>query len=318
MKKLLGLILPIFVFSCGDKADKEVSLPKLKAPSLEKQINRITPLLLWCDGQSASPRKNNLDGRPMCDVGDAMSESGRLLLDGGTSWVPSVWDGVKASIEPSGRPWRAPSYVGKDTSNELSRDQFIGLMEGTVATGNTEPLTRVRAWIKANGNKLCLNPTDGRCDMTPSMWVLSSYVLGENVTGVELAIDEAAINAEAISVPLTYQAYLVMRKIMLLMRLDRLTAAHANAAKIMFKRMPDNLFAQTVYFMSHNGKETDFAVIAEKLAACMEKWEKPGREWNWNKGNVSCVPGTMGHEMVAHGRFLLNLNFRPTGEVALK
>lgn len=283
-----GLVL--FLAACGRK---ETDRPSVPAALLEQDMARVESGLLWaCDLPVEEGRKD-------CS-GDAVSMSGRWLLDGGPD--AKVWAAVKRSIGPEGRPWRAPDRVGVQPTDSFSRDQFVGLIEGTVAMGDREPLRAVWAYAQRTG-ALCPDATDGRCRVTPSVSILAREALGERVTDLERAGDEATLTAEAASVPGTYQAYLVARKVRVKAALGRLTPGYCHSVTVLLSRFPKNLFFRFVN--AQCGKEA-FEPIAEGLKACLSAWPGPGREWAWNGGNQACQAGAQGHEMVAMGRGLIS------------
>jgi len=303
--KIVMLVLSLFLISCGKS--KEAVLPDVTSAALEEQIARVSPSLLWCDGQATSPRKNNIDGRPACDLGDAMSESGHLALVGQFPQEPGILAAMSASIlQTTGQPFRTASYVGKDNQNEFSRDQLSGLIEATLAGLPKDQLGKVIGYVRATG-KLCPHPTDSRCDMTESMWILAKDALGESVASTDRWKDEATVNGEAETVPLGYQANLVTRKVFLKAVGHHLTKGYAHAMMLLHKRAPQNLWMRTVYKVTNGGTPGDFDAIGKDLVACMKTWQKPGTNWSWNQGSVACPSEVMGHELVALAQFLLRV-----------
>jgi hypothetical protein len=295
MLKYLALLL---IVSCG--APKEQ--PRIKDyPALRAQVERVEPLLLWCDGGVAFPRKNNITKQPMCDVGDSLSTTGAVLLLGGIG----DFSVIDRSINADGRPWRHPSYVGKDKSNSFSRDQALGVMEATVATKNKAPLKRLLEYISRT-DKLCPDATDGRCQFTDSVNVLAKDVMGEKVSKAERAKDELTILAEAHVTKPDYTSYLVARKLFLHYRTKTNTFGYRKAVDVLKSRFPDSLHIRTLYAVYH-GKSLDG--VAEALTACLEKWQKPGLDWFGDAVSVECTGKAHGADLVSLGKFLLT--YRP-------
>jgi len=288
----------LFLCSCGPSEVRSPVLPEVQSAALREQIARVKPLLLWCDGVPAFPRKHNIDGRANCDVGDGLSTLGRVALDSDGEYL-SV---VHAAIDSAGRPWRAPSYVGKHTDpNSFSRDQLMGVLEVTRASKNVSAINRILAYVKRTG-RLC--PGDSRCDITPSMQVLINQALGKDISKTERRIDEETIKLEAATVPKGYQTYLVARKLMLHIRYGTLTTQYIKAADTLKKRFPNSLFIRTVYEISHNGK---FLSIADDLAACLSTWKESGLGWVGEGLEQTCPVASHGAELVSLGEFLLGL-----------
>jgi hypothetical protein len=277
MRLLLALCL---LSSCGKRV--EAQPPHGIIEELQAEVERIKPLLLFGCGL---PRESNQD----CS-GDGLSMAGRWLLDG--RFADGTWEAMKASIDPDGKPWRnsnRPEFDG----GSFSRDQYLGLIEATVATGDGEPLRRVRAYAKANGNLLC--PMESKCRVTPSVNLLAYEATGGRASVLERAQDEATLISEASANPPTYQSYLVMRKLNLWHELGHDTPGYRQAASILVKRFPKHIFARYVNVKMNGG---DMGPVATDLLACMKSWNEPGTEW-WGGAFDGCSPVSQGHELVA-------------------
>ncbi|MBF0299483.1 MAG: hypothetical protein HQK51_12230 [Oligoflexia bacterium] len=311
-----------FIFYCylvvtiQDIYAASVSIPKVDNQELQQQINRISPNLLWCDGQATGTDSNNVDHRPNCDVGDAASESGHFTLVGQFSNEEGIFNAMRNSFGLDDQPFRAPSYVGKDSSNEFSRDQTLGFIEATVAgLPYSEGLERIERYYNRNGS-LCPNASDNRCVLTPSMWIYFKDLSGRNVTQLERFLDEQMLNLEASENPLNYRSYLVSRQVFLKAMMGKLTSSYAQAMKTLYKRAPKNLWFRTVYHVTNGGTNTDFENVAKSLVECMKTWNQPGTTFLWSEGNVECTQGLYGHELVSLGHFLLGKS-RANSEVVI-
>lgn len=297
----LPIALCVFAVSCGK--GRETTWPNVVSPTLASEVSRISPRLLWCDGQATSPRKNNIDGRPACDVGDAMTDTGMLLALGNFVGGSQLQDSIIKSIATTGQPYRAPSYVGRDIQNEFSRDQFIGLADATAAGLDEKYLNSVLDYYNRTGS-LCEHPSDNRCTLYPSMITLADDARGRNVTLAERALDEATVAAEARAVPLGYEAYLVSRKIFMRAVTGDLTNSYADSAKVLYKRAPENLWFRTVYKVTNDGTQEEFGAIGKDLAKCMQAWKTPGSTWLGRTGNTACPDDSIGHDLTALATFL--------------
>lgn len=226
--------------------------------------------------------------------GDGVSMAGRWLIDGG--FDAPVWQAIKDSIDSDGRLWRnpqRPSFNG----NSSSRDQLIGLVEATLSSKDTEPLRRVQAYFRAH--RLC--PGDNRCDVTPSVALLVKETLGSKASIAERIQDETTINAEAASVPATYQAYLVMRKLNIHHILGNNTPSYRHAAMLLKRRFPNHLFARYVDILMNGGEKDSVAI---PLTTCLIQWKGPGNKW-WGDAFDGCASSSQGHELVALAQALL-------------
>jgi hypothetical protein len=292
MKRLL---LTLLLSACGSAVTP--AKPTADYPELRAQVERVEPMLLWCDGGVAFPRKNNVTKQPMCDVGDSVSTTGAVLLLGGIG----DFSVINRSIEADGRPWRHPSYVKRDTNNSFSRDQLLGVLEATVATKNKAPLKRLLGYISRTG-KLCPDATDGKCDYTDSVKVLAKDVMGEKVSKLDRAKDELTILAEAHVTKADYTSYLVARKLFLHYRTKTTSAGYTKAVDVLKSRFPNSLHIRTLYAVYH-GKS--LKSIANDLTACLAKWQKPGLDWFGNELN-GCTGREQGAELVALSKTLLH------------
>lgn len=293
MLRHLALLLLI---SCG--SPKEPALPAVESAPLKAAIERVEPLLLWCDGAVAFPRKNNITKQPMCDVGDSLSTTGAVLALGGIG----DFSVIERSIEADGRAWRHPSYVGRDKSNSLSRDQYIGVLEATFATRNFGPLNRLEGYISRTG-KLCPDATDNRCDVTPGVKLLSKFVRKAKFTALERELDENVMLTEAASSPAGYRVYLVARKLMLIYRTGNATGGYTKSVRLLYKRFPKSLYIRVLHSLyvgdSFNGSAKD-------LTACLNGWQKTGLDWFGDGMEVVCPAGSQGAELVALSKFILS------------
>lgn len=305
MKCILFVFILIIMMACG--RSKQPTTVSVLSEELQDQVDRMMPLLYWCDGQASGSGNNNIDGRPHCDVGDGAFSSGFLTLVGKFPQKLSMFAALTASFGPDGQPFRAPSYVGLHTSDEFSRDQALGFIEAAIA-GHPKEYGAARVWeyYKRTG-KLCPHPTDNRCAMTPSTKILFDYILGKSVTQFERAVDAATMLGSASTVPLNYQAALVSYHIFAISKLGKLTAGYANAAAVLYKRAPNNLWFHTLFHMTSRASPEDFQEIARKLHSCMESWQAPGSDWAWSSP-VECNRNAWGQELVALAHLLLNSN----------
>lgn len=299
--KFFMCVLFICLIGCGRKV--EPVWPAVVSQDLASEVSRISPRLFWCDGQATGPRKNNIDGRPNCDLGDAMTDSGMLLLLGNIPGGQSLAAAIQKSITVTGQPFRTPSYVGRDVKNEFSRDQFMGLVDATAAGMNESYLNAVLAYYNRTGS-LCEHPSDNRCTLYPSMITLADDARGRSVTLAERALDEATIATEARLAPLGYEAYLVSRKIFMRAVTKNLTKSYASSAENLYKRAPKNLWFRTLYGITNGGTQDDFNAIGRDLAKCMGAWQTPGSAWLGRTGNTACPVDSVGHDLVALATFL--------------
>lgn len=288
------------LIGCGNT--KEPSEPNINSDSLLEQVERIEELSLWCDGVPAFPFPHPISKIPNCAVGDGVSNAGFAALYGNAD------AGVMPeTVDVNGRPWRAPSYVGLDTSNSYSRDQYIGLLEWTLKTGRKEALQAVFDYEKRTG-RLCPDDTDDRCDLapngSPSLVIRTHDILGLPVQQATRNIDHAIVLGEA-RTSKGYQSVSVSRKIMLSIFTGHPSPEFTKAAKILKDKSPNNLWFDMVYHITNGSDQSEFERIGKSLVECMKLWNgTKGADWAWDQD--VCDARAHGADLAAMGRYLLN------------
>ena len=154
---------------------------------------------------------------------------------------------VRKSQDPeTGRWWRAPTLVGKTTSDSFSRDMFMGLMFYFAATKDRAGLKKWMDYLSANHNKMCPDGSDNRCSIEPSNWGMLGYLyryLGMKPTAlmkfgmVEMS-PETIISA--ITAPRGFELALFADNLFFLRFIHVHTHWMNNTAKIMLARQPNN------------------------------------------------------------------------------
>lgn len=280
----------LLLISCAQA--EEPTRPVVVSARLKNQIERMSPLLAYTCDSMAPARSQGVE----CNTeGDAVSMTGWSLLYGGLG----AWQLIPDSVDENGRPWRNPDRVGGTDPNSFSRDQILGLLEATVASGDTNTLRAVVGYLQRQG-RLC--PGDDRCNITGSIIELWRLVLGEEVSKSERAVNGWTTELEAATVPAGYQAHLVSRKIMLHAELGTLTSSYTKSAATLVRRFPKSLFLRVTNAVANGG---DFIAIADDLAACMESWQGPGNAWIGEEIERGCQTLSYGHEYVSLAKYLL-------------
>lgn len=282
------LIACLMLISCGKV---ETANPSVDSPALKEQVERVEPLLAWtCDGRVPARRHDF----PCVKEGDAISMTGSVLMLGGIGDFSVILD----SIDQDGKLWRNPERINNDTEPTCSRDQVLGLLEGSVATGNRSGLQSFMHYLSKNG-RACDHDA---CRITPSIRTLFADVLGEKVSEAERAFDAETLMVEAEAVPPNYQAYLVARKIMLHIQTKTLTTGYAKAAKRLSQRFPESLYIETVNNVA-SGENHKHLIKA--LTACLRDWKQPGPDWFGSATESHCTDRMQGNDLVALAKYLL-------------
>lgn len=330
MKFVLSLIISFLLLGCGSKK-KTAVFPDVHSLSLQEQIDRMIPLLPFCEGMVAYPGKNSQSGLPNCNTGDGMITSA-VVFSVQEGWPKNIYTewvaGVKASIRADGMPFRNPSYARyAPTVDAFSRDQHIGFMHSLITIKDKEAAKRYLNYVKNNDWRVCEKDSDGRCNLiiplgSKAVWKGMLYLMNdaykfiglpevEHMSKTERIIDEQGVLLMAQTTPPGYQQHLVSQNIWLRTRLGLLTQNYAVAAKILAERMPNNLWFLALANLTNGGKDTKYDEIADRLVKCMAKWDKSGRHHTFSSDRTMSVceerkEGASGHELVWLALFLQN------------
>jgi hypothetical protein len=294
------------LIGCGGEPVKPVPPSKNPSQQLLDQIARIEPKLLFCRGMWAGVRPHYLTKKPNCDTGDGMLWTGLYLLSDPIN-ASDLRSGIRYSVGLEGRPYRSPENIDYgEHKNSFSRDMLFGLLFYTIKTKDTELIQRFYNYARNNDYNMCPLDTDGRCFMTPG----SMELLGDVFEHVGLrrysdmqslgGINEVAIEIEAENTPEGYPMHLSSLSIYLKALTGRLTTRHQNAAAILYRRQPENLWFRFLNNYVSNGDQAEYEEICRLLIERMERWPDAEKaDWIWQRAQDSKeFKLTSGHELV--------------------
>ncbi|MBM3381216.1 MAG: hypothetical protein FJY29_02130 [Betaproteobacteria bacterium] len=165
-------ILPLALAFFGTSSCKNATLSaqalqqgQVSRPEAHEILNIFEmreDIRFWAPRCGVSASKQN------CDIGDATLFNGLLCLSG----EELSCEAVRRSQGSDGRMWRAEFRVASDAVNSFSRDMAMGVLAYLVATRDVELARRWMSWIEANGQRLCRESSDNRCEFTPGFWLL--------------------------------------------------------------------------------------------------------------------------------------------------
>jgi hypothetical protein len=277
----LGMVCALLVAGC-DRPERSTFQDRL---ALAAEIERVKPFVLTCDGMVALATTNNITGQENCGTGDGMTNHGFAMLYGRIGSM----DAVANSISADGRPWRSPQYKDRDTFDSFSRDQFLGLLEATVASGDKTYLKRVLDYEKRTGS-LCPDDTDTKCRLTNSLRALSAAVMVGSKEASLLDVATVLVEAKTAT---GYQAFLTGRKIMLSKILGR--SGHEKAANELHRRFPNN-----GYFAYIAG---DNKAAGSLVLDCLRGINNPGDQVTYH--HPACVANAAVFDIMSVGRAVL-------------
>lgn len=232
------VLFSIGLISCG-QSDSGPSNPDL-TQQVRSLVESIQSKVQGCDVQGVFH-----PGRPDCNLDDYSAGPGGF---GCLSGDEQACKTMAMTIAEDGKPYRSyKNRIENDSVNEYSRDQLFGFVAYVVKTKDKESAERLLGYIERTG-RLCDNPDDNRCDLTPAAWGLLSKVwryLGLPRTAsmvVNDSVDDAVVLAQAQSVEVGYQLGLQVEFVFLAKQMGLDTALLRNAARIAWDRQPKNPF----------------------------------------------------------------------------
>jgi len=162
MQMIKLLVLVFLVSGCGywPPWDKPKNNPTPSDTPTADQVSQLQAI-----ASSTRPWAETCANGETClngGNGDSAIFAGIACLAGETTQCSAV----RMSQGADGKLWRAPDRVNVDTSNSSSRDMLLGGLAYIVATKDTAFATKLVNYIHANGNKLCTDADDNRCDVT--------------------------------------------------------------------------------------------------------------------------------------------------------
>jgi hypothetical protein len=294
MGKIKDLMAVLLLTACSSKKVEPATPIITLHDQLQTEIDRIKPNLKWCNGFAVNS---------ICNYGDSHYRTGQLFLLGAfTEQKESAFASYAASIDEDGRPWRGPAK--DETPNSYSRDQTLGLVMATLGGIDKSLLQRVYDYAKRS-NALCPDATDTRCMMTPSIEVVIRDTLGLSVDKALRNIADAQLITDSHTAKPNYQAALVMQYVMIKANQGQLNSYHSISSEVIKSKIPNNLYAQTVYLVAHNGTPEQFQDVGVKLLACLKTTIGGGIHALWEQGNIECRDDIYGQEVIALAQFLM-------------
>ncbi len=303
MKYLLPLVF--FLSGCGfwPPWDKPKSNPAPADGPTAAQVSQLQSIAettrLWakvCTEYNVTCFDNGNGGTT---DGDSTLFAGIACLAGETGQCAAV----KASQSSNGQLWRAPDHVNQDTSNSSSRDMLLGGLAYIVATKDQQFASALVAYIHANGNMLCTDASDNRCDVTlpvySEVWGTMAKVwtyigLTPDSTMEEGTFGESEILAgESEFSPAGYTQHLPMVEIWIRQHVGGWDAALADAAASVASSQNQNPFYE---YVAHGADQTAAALTIDEClgAAPTEKlywtWQEVDSESAWtNRNGWDCL-----------------------------
>jgi hypothetical protein len=224
----LGLFFTLLIVGCGFEDPRSSTVSEEVRQKVAKRAAETAKWVPWCDGY---PSKQD------CSDGDAMAHGiGYLAAMGFEPSVQAVRDSVN-----NGFVERSPNR--NDTDNASSRDQFIGFLAAQTWKENR--------WLEVKRHvleqdKLCKNPTDTRCSLTPVVYGLIGDIhsfLGYPAD-ISLAwykaIFPSLLMLQSATVPTGYQLNLMVNAAWIAYQSGNETSSTYLAAKNAYLRQQDN------------------------------------------------------------------------------
>lgn len=257
LMSIVAVLMTLFLTGCGrsEPIPADAADPASQAlQSIHAKADAMKEWLPQCamPGILPFPASETILGGDVCALdGDAMKENGLLCLSG---YAPAC-AAVYYSIDTETRiPYRSPYFRSiKDDRNEFSRDQLIGLLAYVAKQRDGATAGIVLSFIKSNGLRLCKNPTDNKCDMTPAMWGLFYDVytyLGMEPSANMKAFkgsDSSLLYAQSFTCNLGFECELIASQILIKQFVGRYLSSDKATMKVLLGRQPDNPYFRLLY-----------------------------------------------------------------------
>jgi hypothetical protein len=261
-----------------------------------KLIEMRTETQRWALRCGVSASKKN------CDIGDAALFNGLLCLSGDELSC----EAVRRSQGSDGRMWRAEFRVASDAVNSFSRDMAMGVLAYLLATRDTELATRWMTWIESNGNRLCRESSDNRCNFTPGFWSLFREVWAHLGLPLNQQMRSAIVSDTVMALlqsqfsPPGFELHLAAVNLLVRRSMDQKSTTLDSLAQALAARQPENPF----FGYLRDGASGH--VVRQALQWC-PKTQPPTRvEWSFER-NQQDKPWerSMGWECIMLANFLI-------------
>jgi hypothetical protein len=209
--------------------------------------------------------------------------------------------------------WRAEFRVAGDAVNSFSRDMAMGVLAYLIATRDKELGKRWLEWIENNGNRLCRESSDNRCEFSPGFWSLFRDVW--NYLDLPLSnamtnsiLDDAVVTLlQAQIAPEGYQLHLAGVNLFLRRSLGQKNPALDALAQSLLARQKMNPF------FAYLAEGPTANVIEKTLAWCPAAPPPQRTEWSFERDELERPwERSMGWECV----FLINSIVRDTDKLS--
>lgn len=203
--------------------------------------------------------------------------------------------------------WRAELRVASDAVNSFSRDMAMGVLAYLLATKDKELAVRWLGWIESNGNRLCRESSDNRCEFSPGFWALFrdvwlhlDFPLNNQMRSV-IVDDSVVALLQAQLAPKGFQLHLAGVNLLLRRSMGERTQALDALAHSLASRQSKNPF------FAYLAEGPSVNVVEKTSAWCPAEPPTQRREWSFERDEMDRPwERSMGWECV----FLINTILR--------
>lgn len=312
--KLLYLLFFMLLAACGSNKEAQCifeGCPKTATTSSDLITSDQVTQLKALDAQIRTWAPTCAGGIACEDGndGDSLLWAGLLCSVGETSQC----DAIKASQSSDGRLWRSPSrvnnaniteYVADGSSNSFSRDMLLGFLHYLVSTKDVAAGNALVNYLGNNGDKLCNDATDNRCDLTTPQfseaWGTMKYIweyMGATPTAKmqEWTVgNDTILKSESVfAIDNGFTLHLVAVDLYLRQRLGIFNSTLQNASGVILARQSDNPFYEYIT----NGKTARAAQLV--LQDCPTEKPALANQWSWQRDTAEAAwKNSMGWECI--------------------
>jgi hypothetical protein len=316
MKKLM--VLASILAACGDKSVKPTvqPIPPSNQEKVEQALDKISPLLITCDGGPTDNQSHNMSGRPQCNTGDSILPTGLLsTVEPKEEYKNFIYN----SIDTDGRPYRSPEHLkecklpGNKSSSEctFSRDHLIGLILYSIATKDITPVKRVYEYSTKHWGQFC-DGSYSQCSISLPVYDLigDAYTAcGEKPPFLLGINDYSAAYTELITAEFndTYALELAVNYVYAKMLSGNLKEMHIGIVNKAVEKQPWNLYFRWLQAKVQGTLDKNIDQIVAEYLPLTERFEKQGlgTVWYFQWGELENING---HDLYFFGKLLLHDN----------
>jgi hypothetical protein len=276
IKALLITLLVSLTVLCGACGSSDKPAPAKPKVSLAEKLVEVREGLPMCDGITVFT-----DAYQGCHQPNGGLYHGLLCFSGEAFACEQMFRFIREDSLV-----KDPLHPDANHGGSGSRDELMGHLFYLLETADRRHADVLLNLIRSNGNKLCKDATDNRCEVTPAMWGLMRVVwnkLGWELTPnmvVGNVLDDSTLVLSAYTSPVGYQTHLIALSLLLRAKTDTWSAKCQKALEVILERHP------TLFVRWLAGQDVSNELLRGINAPRADKVSS----WAWENGEAKLRP----------------------------